>query len=169
MSLFGGLIAQYFDYETLKIVHMFGIVLFVGNIVVTAWWKSMADRTRDFRIIAFAQRQVTMTDWVFTLGGVLIIGGTAFGMVAHLNPDIVAEIHAQRWLAWGYYQFLASGVIWGLILIPTQIAQARLALGFTKTGDIPARYWHYGRVWMGFGILATLIPLANIYWMVAKS
>ena len=29
----------------------------------------MADRTRDPKIIAFAQRQVTLTDWVFTFGG----------------------------------------------------------------------------------------------------
>ena len=56
------------DYLVFKLVHIFGIILFLGNIIVTALWKVQADRTRDPRIIAFAQRLVTLTDWVFTFG-----------------------------------------------------------------------------------------------------
>jgi uncharacterized membrane protein len=33
-------------------VHLFGVVIFLGNIIVTAFWKVMADRTRDPRNIA---------------------------------------------------------------------------------------------------------------------
>ena len=36
-------------YTVLKAVHLFGVVVFLGNIVVTAWWKLMADRTGDAR------------------------------------------------------------------------------------------------------------------------
>jgi len=32
-----------------------------------------ADCGRDPRVIAFAQRQVTLTDWIFTAGGVVLI------------------------------------------------------------------------------------------------
>jgi catechol 2,3-dioxygenase-like lactoylglutathione lyase family enzyme len=39
----------------------------------------MADRTRDPTIIAFAQRQVTLTDFVFTAGGVALILATGAG------------------------------------------------------------------------------------------
>jgi uncharacterized membrane protein len=60
-------------YLWLKITHILGVILFLGNIIVTGWWKLMADRTRSPKIIAFAQHQVTLTDYVFTLGGVLII------------------------------------------------------------------------------------------------
>ncbi len=35
--------------------------------------KVMADRTRNPVIIAFAQRQVTLTDYIFTGGGVVLI------------------------------------------------------------------------------------------------
>jgi uncharacterized membrane protein len=59
-------------YLLLKSLHIFGAILLLGNIIVTAWWKIMADRTRDPRVIAFAQRQVTLTDWVFTAPGALI-------------------------------------------------------------------------------------------------
>ena len=33
-------------YLWLKVVHIFGVVLFLGNIIVTGWWKNMADRTK---------------------------------------------------------------------------------------------------------------------------
>jgi uncharacterized membrane protein len=51
-------------YLLLKSVHLVGVVIFIGNI--HGWWKLMADHPRDPKIIAFAQRQVTTTDWMFT-------------------------------------------------------------------------------------------------------
>ena len=47
------------SYLWLKVLHIVGVVLFLGNIIVTGWWKNMADRTKNPQIIAFAQRQVT--------------------------------------------------------------------------------------------------------------
>ena len=168
MSAFGQIIAQYFDYEMLKIMHLFGVIIFMGNIIITGWWKTMADRTGDARTIAFAQRQVTVTDWIFTFGGVLILLAAAFGMVYHMNTDVMAEIYSTDWLWWGYHLFLISGIIWVVVLLPMQTLQARMARKFAETGDIPERYWLYGKIWLWFGILATIIPLANIYWMVVK-
>lgn len=54
-------------YLTLKSLHILRAVIFLGNIIVTGWWKVMADRSRDLKIIAFAQRQVTLTDFVGVL------------------------------------------------------------------------------------------------------
>lgn len=129
----------------------------------------MADRTGEPRVVAFAQRQVTVTDWLITFGGVIINLIAAFGMVAHMNHNVMAEIHAERWLCWGFYLFEVSGVIWGIILVPCQIIQARQAKVFAISGEIPTSYWMYGRIWPWFGLLAILIPLANIYWMVVKA
>ena len=70
------------SYLLLKTLHLVGVVIFLGNIIVTAWWKVMADRTRDPKIIAFAQRQVTLTDWVFTFGGVTLVAIGGYGNAA---------------------------------------------------------------------------------------
>ncbi len=35
-------------------------------------------------------------------------------------------------------------------------------------GSIPDRYWRLNRIWGVFGVLATLLPLADVYFMVAK-
>nr|WP_298207107.1 DUF2269 family protein [Ferrovum sp.] len=61
------------NYLLLKFIHLLGVVIFLGNITVTGWWKFMADRTGDSKIISFAQRQVTLTDYVFTTGGVVLV------------------------------------------------------------------------------------------------
>jgi hypothetical protein len=43
-----------------------------------------------------------------------------------------------------------------------------MARHFADGGGIPQRYWRLGRWWLVFGLLATIIPLANLYWMVFK-
>ena len=151
-------------YLVLKSLHILGAVVFLGNIVVTGWWKVMADRTREPRIIAFAQRQVTLTDFVFTGGGVamVLVTGVANAEIHHMD---YWHVH---WLAWGLGLFLASGVIWAAILIPLQVKLAHLAKDFADGGGIPDTYWRLGRLWLWFGVLATLLPLLNIYWMVFK-
>ena len=103
-------------YLLLKSLHILGVVLFLGNIIVTGWWKFMADRTRNPTIVAFAQRQVTLTDYVFTLGGVLLVLGTGLGNAILHDMDYLSI----KWLAWGYWLFMVSGVIWVTVRIPRQ-------------------------------------------------
>lgn len=151
-------------YLFLKSLHILGAVIFLGNIIVTGWWKFMADRTQNPVIIGFAQRQVTLTDYVFTAGGLLLVLATGIGNAVLHNMDYLTI----KWLAWGYWLFIISGVIWVAVLIPVQIKQAKMARQFENGGDIPESYWKLGRIWIIFGTLATVIPLANIYWMVFK-
>ena len=152
------------SYLVFKTVHLVGVVLFLGNIIVTGWWKVMADRTGEPRIIAFAQRQVTLTDWVFTLGGValVIVGGAGnaawHGMAVNTTP----------WLRTGMLLFTTSGLIWAAILVPLQVKLGRIAKGLATAEAIPAEYWRLERLWLRFGILATLLPLAVIPVMVFK-
>ena len=151
-------------YLAFKVVHVFGVVLFLGNIIVTGVWKVLADRTGDPRTVAYAQHLVTLTDWVFTLGGVILILIGAYGMVltAGLNPL------GPLWLVAGQSLFVASGIIWAAILIPVQIAQARMAHAFENGGPISERYSQLSRRWIVWGTIATLLPLANLYFMVVK-
>jgi len=152
------------SYEAFKVIHLFGVIVFLGNIIVTGVWKVMADRTGEPRIIAYAQRLVTLTDWIFTAGGVALILIGAYGMAAVAGLDL----RGTTWLVWGQAIFAASGLIWIVILIPTQILQAREARGFADGGTIPNSYWRHGRRWVIWGTIATIIPLANLYFMVFK-
>jgi uncharacterized membrane protein len=155
--------AKAMSYNAFKVVRLFGVVLFLGNIIVTALWKMLADCSREPTVIAFAQRLVTLTDWIFTAGGAALIVIGAYGMVAVGGLDL-----RQTWLIWGQSLFVVSGLIWVAVLIPTQIAQARQARAFAAGGPIPESYWRLGRRWAIWGAIATIIPLANLYFMVFK-
>jgi uncharacterized membrane protein len=151
-------------YEAFKVIYLFGVIVFLGNIIVTGVWKVMADRTGDPRTIAYAQRLVTLTDWIFTAGGVALILVGAYGMAAVAGLDL----RGTTWLFWGQTLFAASGLIWIAILIPTQIVQARQARAFANGGTIQDSYWRHGRRWAIWGTIATVVPLANLYFMVFK-
>lgn len=55
-----------------------------------------------------------------------------------------------------------------MILIPTQIKQAQAARAFADSSSIPDSYWRLSRRWIVWGTVATLLPLANLYFMVVK-
>lgn len=150
-------------YLLLKSLHIFGVILFLGNIIVTAFWKTFADLSNDWKIIAFSQRLVTYTDIFFTTIGVVII--TVTGL---LMANTYGHYWDVKWIAWGLSLFIISGIIWVTILIPTQIMLHRLTNTFKNNSSIPAKYWAYEKIWIVFGIIATILPVINIYWMVFK-
>ncbi len=151
------------SYLWLKTIHVLGVVLFLGNVIITGWWKIMADKTRNPQIIAYAQRQVTLTDYIFTAGGVTILlsAGMANAGIHHMD-------FSAKWLTQGMLMFVLSGLIWVAILIPVQIKQAKMAKEFAVTSIIPEAYWKLCNRWNVFGVIATLLPLANLYLMVFK-
>jgi uncharacterized membrane protein len=108
-------------YNVLKFVHILGVVLFVGNIIVTALWKSRADESGDLATVAFAQRTVARTDWAFTLPGILLvfIGGYGMAVVGRV------PLNGLRWLEWGQGLFYVSALIWLIVLIPTNAVWSR--------------------------------------------
>lgn len=152
------------DYQLLKMLHIFGAIIFVGNIVVTALWKAMADLTKDPKIVAFGQRLVTLTDFVFTGIGAALVLATGLLMAYQYFDDFLKI----KWIAWGLSLFMLSGVIWATALIPIQIKQAQLARKFAEDNHIPSEYWRLGKIWMILGIIATILPLLNVYFMVFK-
>ena len=144
-------------------MHIVGVVLFLGNILVTAVWKMLADRTREPAVVAYAQRLVLVTDVAFTAtGAVLII----------VSGQVMAEdfggVFGPTWLTLGWSFFIAAGVIWLAILVPIEVMQARLARVFRTGGEIPDRYWRLSTLWAIFGAIATILPFVNVYLMVFK-
>ena len=150
-------------YEIFKFLHITGIVMLMGNITATAMWKVFADRTEDPRIIAFAQRLVTITDWSLTFWGILltIIGGYGAVWVAGIDP------FGERWLVWSQILFVVAGSIWLGLLVPLQVRQARMARDFAA-GGVPEAYRRDSRRWIFWGLVGT-VPLVTATWlMVAK-
>lgn len=151
-------------YDIFKMLHVLGVVVLLGNVTITAFWKVLADMSRDPVLIAHAQRGVAVADWLFTLVGILLIlgGGIGAARVAEM-PLLGAD-----WLIAGEALFGLSGLIWLLVLVPLQIRQGRMARSFAGGGDIPERYFRDSRAWLIWGIIATVPLVAALYVMIAK-
>jgi uncharacterized membrane protein len=151
-------------YEIAKTVHVIGVILLVGNVSATAIWKLFADRTGDPKIMAFAQKLVTYTDFSLTLWGIILIvgGGYAAALIGEL--DLVG----QGWLLYGQLLFVVSGALWLGILLPLQIRQARAAKRFGESSEVHEQYWRDCRSWIIWGLVATVPLVAGIWVMIAK-
>lgn len=151
-------------YPSLKFLHLIGVILLVGNVTVTASWKVYADFSGDPRIIAHAQRSVTLADWLWTLLGIalVMIGGYGAALVQGIG------LFDTVWMVSGQALFLLSGLIWLGLIVPVQARQARAAREFAVTGTIPDSYWRLSRWWMILGVAATIPLIAAIWVMVAK-
>lgn len=152
-------------YWLYKFVHILGVVLLIGNVSVSSIWKVFADRTGNTAIVAYAQRLVIHTDWTLTGGGAVLVMLGGYGMTWEVRMPLIQT----PWLLWSQVLFLASGLIWLLVLVPIQVAQSRLARGFASAGCIEGRYWRLGRLWLGWGIAATVPLVGALYLMVAKT
>jgi len=146
----------------LKSLHILGACLFLGNIIVSALWKVLADRTGNYSVIRFASRLVNVTDAVFTgLGATLLL------VTGHLLAENYGGILSNDWIVWSYVLFGASGAIWIAVLLPIQFKQAQM-LRTSTTEVIPKAYFRLARIWSIAGILATLLPLPAVYLMVSR-
>jgi len=147
----------------LKSLHILGTSLFLGNIIVSAFWKVLADRTGNYSVIRFATRLVNVTDAVFTGLGATLLLITGHILAAKNYGGIISN----DWILWSYVLFGMSGAIWIAVLVPIQFKQAQI-LRLSPSEEIPEKYYRLARLWSFAGVTATLLPLPAIYLMVSK-
>ena len=148
--------------DTVKVLHVLSACLFLGNVVVSGTWAFMAERTRNFEVVAFSNRLVLITDMLFTLTGALLVVYTGF-LMSHRYEGVPAA--SQAWITWSYILFGLSGLIWALILVPIQLRQ-RVLLGRHRA--ITPEYLKLSRIWQICGAVATVVPLPIVYLMIVK-
>ena len=148
-------------------LHIAGAVVFLGNIIVTAAWMLMAERTRSINVIHFSAKAVIRTDFLFTLPGVLLILMNGFAMV-FARWGGWNQFHDLSWITVALALFTASGVIWLGMLIPVQ---HRMAV-FSEPSDYPdlppPQFFSALHQWYFWGALAIALPICSIYLMVNK-
>lgn len=151
-------------YQALVYAHILGVILLAGNITITAFWKVLADMSRNPVLIAYACRAVIIADWLFTLPGIVLLltGGIGVSLMGQW------PLFEASWLTWSVFWFVVSGLLWLGLLIPLQIRQHRAAKLFLETGIIPDTYWRDARAWITIGLIATVPLLIILYLMVAK-
>ncbi len=152
-------------YLWMKLLHILGVVMFVGNITTGVFWHAHAERTRNPRLLAHAMDGVIRSDRWFTMPGVVVIIAT--GVVAAINGNL--PILGTGWILWGLILLGVSGLVFMFRLAPLQrklrdFAQAGAASG---SFDFDA-YSRIAMQWKVWGTVATLAPLLALVVMVLK-
>ncbi|HXW50379.1 MAG TPA: DUF2269 family protein [Candidatus Acidoferrales bacterium] len=147
-----------------KLVHVLAAIVFLGNIIVGAFWKQYADRTRDPKIIAHTIAGIIRADRIFTIPAivVLLIGGFGAAAAGHLS------VLGTGWILWGLALFVISGICFGPIS-RAQRALHALAQAGTQSGNMDwTSYERVSGTWNVFGIIATLAPIFAAAIMILK-
>jgi uncharacterized membrane protein len=147
---------------TLRFLHVTAVVVFLGDIVVSAVWKWLADRSGEPRVIAWAQRQVMLTDRYLLMPSVavLVVSGYASASLLGIAVWTTPTYAAAQVL------FILSGLVWTRVLRPVQLRQLSLTEGVAPDQEVPAEYFALARRWLRWGLLALALPFGSLFLMV---
>ena len=152
----------FYGYRWNLFMHIFGAIIFMGNIIVTAAWASLARRARHTEALRLAVRGIVVTDTIFTMPGVLllVLNGGILG-----TPFFKAR---AMWLLISVALFAVSAIIWGAVLVPLQKRMSALMKATPPGSAAPEEVNRLLALWFRWGGVATLLPLAMLVLMVTK-
>lgn len=142
----------------LKVLHVLGAILFLGNVIVTGVWSAILFRHRgtvDFRIAA---RAIVLTDWVFTLGGAVLL--VTAGVTLAIGRGL--PMWETRWIRDAVIGLAIATAVWLIVLVPAQ----RRMLSLEPGSEVEVRPVY--RRWTIAGWLAVLPLLWALWAMVFK-
>ncbi|PFA69225.1 hypothetical protein CN378_04960 [Bacillus sp. AFS015802] len=151
--------------NVLLFLHIFGAVIFLGNIATAALWKVRADLTKDPKFIHNTVKNVMLADFIFTLPGLILIMISGILMAAQSGHSLAVF----NWFTLSLFLFVLTGIIWFSILLPIQRRLIDHSAQSITNGMISSEYRNVSRYWAIFGITATLLPVVVLYLMVTKS
>lgn len=151
------------SYLTLKYLHILSMVLLFGTGLGSAFYKWMADRSRNLEHIAVTNRNVVLADWLFTTPTVI------FQPISGIWMAILAGIPLSTfWISTSIVLYLLAGVCW-LPVVWLQIRMSRLAQSAVETqSQLPEDYWRYTRYWLWLGMPAFVSMVLVVLLMVYK-
>jgi uncharacterized membrane protein len=111
------------EIAVLRLLHVAGAVLLLGNVTVTGVWAAYLYRARGrvpFRPVA---RAILWTDLVFTVGGGTLL--TVSGILLTLRRGY--PVSGTPWLAKGIGALVVATLLWLAVLLPDQLRMERAA------------------------------------------
>lgn len=159
-ALMGQQISLPFTYSWHKWLHILGVVIFLGNIVVTGFWMFLIERSKNEE---FIKKGVLFTNWAdvfFTAPGVILV---------MVNGALLSQgfggVMSALWIQIAVGLFGLSGIIWWIYLIPVQ---NKLALIAESSSPLGSEFYNLLHRWYFWGIVAIIIPVISMILMVLK-
>ena len=148
-------------YNIWKLLHVFAVIIFVGNITLGPFWKSAADRTKNRDKIADTLKNIIRADRFFTMPSFafLVIFGFGAQMTAGYDIDI-------PWIMWGLIMIIISGIVFMAKVVPLQKKMYALASDENKFSW--EEFEKLSKQWNIWDSIATLAPYVALVVMVLK-
>jgi len=147
----------------IKAFHILGVILFLGNIIVSAVWRIRAQKSDDKNVHHFSLKLIQRTDIIFAIPGIILIAVTG-----HMLAPAFGGIGAHGWIYHSYAMLSISALIWGAGLLPIQRKQLLLIKESHSLKEAGIRYKTLNRWWAILGGIAMVLPLIALYLMVAR-
>lgn len=152
-------------YLWMKLLHIFAVVMFLGNIVTGMFWHRHAERTRNPRLLAHAMEGVIRSDRLFTMPGIVVIIAT--GVIAAIQAGL--PLLRTGWILWTLVLFTISGLLFMFRVAPLQRQLRGLAEAGAASGSFDYQAYHRVAMrWELWGAGATLTPVLALALMVLK-
>jgi uncharacterized membrane protein len=150
-------------YSLYKLIHVFAVIMFMGNIYTGLFWMNRANKTRDLSIINHTMKNVILSDKYFTLPGVIIIlvGGFGASFQNHL------PLLRLGWIFYPIVLFSISGIAFSWKVAPLQKKIANVTRDNHHDFDW-VNYRKLYREWDMWGLVAIITPLIALAMMVLK-
>jgi uncharacterized membrane protein len=147
-------------YLIFKLIHVFAVILFLGNIIIAVFWKGHGDKSNDPSKIAYTIKGMIRADRLFTMPAIAFLILAGFGAMGI-----------------GYIPFETGWIMWGLILIIISVAafmakvvpaQKKLLMIAESDPFDQQQYDAVSKEWNLWGSIATIAPIIAVVLMVFK-
>ena len=142
----------------LRVLHVAGAVLLLGNVIVTGFWAALLYRDRARVPFQPVARAILLADLVFTLGGGALLTISGILLVRARGYPVLET----GWLLRGIGALALATLTWLVVLLPDQWRLERLA----GTDDAALRRVFHR--WSAVGWCATGVLLYGLWCMVTK-
>ena len=150
-------------YAFLKLLHIFAVIIFLGNIITGLFWMHIAVKSKDLKIISHSIKGVIKSDRLFTIPGVIFI--ILGGFMAAISGRL--PLLHTGWIFWSIVLFSISGLAFAWKVAPLQKKIKNLTSN--HSGDFDWTFFKkvYSQ-WELWGLFSLLTPFAALVMMVLK-
>lgn len=147
-------------YDIFKLIHVFAVIIFLGNIIIAVFWKGHGDKSNDPKIIAHTIKGIIRADRYFTMPAVAFLILAGFGAMG------IGYIPFETgWILWGFILIVISAAAFMAKVVPAQKKLLKIAEADSFDQQ---KYDAVSKEWNLWGSIATIAPIIAVVLMVLK-
>lgn len=130
-------------YQMLVLLHVGGVVVFIGSIVTALFWQRAAERSQNRPVIAHTYCVLNRLDVLLTPMAVITIAVTGVFMAKLGGLQIIGT----GWIVWSLIAWAVSGVLFTTVLFPLQRRLERVANSDALWIESQGTYTYLAKRW----------------------